>query len=197
MSYPVYHSVHDSYHWITSFVDPHFTHHLALGRIWAKLTMALADQQILPFNLSRLAWQLSQCHKSLLAKHGKGFEQHGISLNYLVNSISNFQNATSSFNNFLASLDLNNDLQVRMANDQLMQVGRGFISREGLPGSPFTKNVVFAPAEHDEYSGSCFPGVTNSLYRVVQKNISDWSSVNEQLSVLSFHILQAARVLTR
>ena len=79
MSYPVYHSIHDSYHWITSFVDPHFTHHLALGRIWAKLTMALADQQILPFNLSRLAWQLSQCQRSLLAKHGKGFEQHGIS----------------------------------------------------------------------------------------------------------------------
>ena len=61
----------------------------------------------------------------------------------------------------------------------------------------FFRNVVFAPAEHDEYSGSCFPGVTNSLYRVAQKNISDWSSVNEQLSVLSFHILQAARVLTR
>ena len=80
MSYPVYHSIHDSFHWMTSFVDPDFTHHLTLGRVLAKVAMTFVDQQLLSFNFSRLAWSLSQCQKSLIEKHGQDFAKHHLKL---------------------------------------------------------------------------------------------------------------------
>ena len=63
---------------MTSFVDPNFTHHLAVGRILAKVATTLVDRQLLPFNFSRLAWKLSQCQDSLIVKHGEEFAKHGI-----------------------------------------------------------------------------------------------------------------------
>ena len=80
MSYPVYHSIHDSFHWMSAFVDPNFTHHLAVSRIWAKMAMTLVDQELLPFNFSRLGWKLSQCERYFLKKHGDALSKHGIKL---------------------------------------------------------------------------------------------------------------------
>ena len=83
MSYPVYHSIHDSFHWMTKFVDPEFKHHLTLGRIWAQMAMKLTDQVLLPFNFTRLAWKLSRCHFNLKRKYGDAFRKHGIKLGML------------------------------------------------------------------------------------------------------------------
>ena len=58
------------------------------------------------------------------------------------------------------------------------------------------RNVIFAPAQHDQYSGSCFPGVTDALYDVIHNKKTDWTSVEKQLSVLSYHILQATRAIS-
>ena len=60
-----------------------------------------------------------------------------------------------------------------------------------------SRNVVFAPAAHDQYSGSCFPGVADAMYLVMQNNKDYWSVVKQQLTILSHHVLQAARVLSR
>ena len=59
--YPVYHTIHDSFHFMKKFVDPKFTYHLALGRIWAQVGLTLADSVILSFNFTRLAWRLNLC----------------------------------------------------------------------------------------------------------------------------------------
>ncbi|XP_065069888.1 putative N-acetylated-alpha-linked acidic dipeptidase [Rhopilema esculentum] len=197
MSYPVYHSLHDSFHWMTSFVDPKFSYHLALGRIWAQMGMTLADSELLPFNFTRLAWKLSRCKDSLETKYGQALKLQGISLDDLQAQIRKFAEAAESFHVSLHSLDRKSDLQVRMANDQMMQVERSFLSTSGLPGRPLMKNVVFAPSAHDQYSGSCFPGVADAMYQVIQNNEDDWSVVKQQLTILSHHVLQAARALSR
>ena len=44
--YAVYHSVYDSYMWMTSFVDPTFTYHSALGQVWGALAVSLADEVV-------------------------------------------------------------------------------------------------------------------------------------------------------
>ena len=68
-SYPVYHSIHDSFHWMKKFADPNFAHHLALGRVWAQVGLTLADNVILPFNFTRLAWRLNLCVKDVEKKY--------------------------------------------------------------------------------------------------------------------------------
>ncbi len=79
-SYPVYHSVHDSFHWMKTFVDPDFSHHLTLGRVWGGMAMELADQVLLPFNFTRLSGKLTQCAQSLQKKYDSQFKARGISL---------------------------------------------------------------------------------------------------------------------
>merc|ERR1712189_23214 len=83
-------------------------------------------------------------------------------------------------------------LKIRMANDQMMQVERSFIEPVGLPGRTYVKNVVFAPSEHDQYTAACFPGVLDAIYLVIQNKKEDWNPVRKALSLVTYHIGQAA-----
>ena len=51
--YPVYHSVHDNFYWLSKFLDPDFRYHLSVAQMWALFALKLADATILPFNLQR------------------------------------------------------------------------------------------------------------------------------------------------
>lgn len=56
--YPMYHSMHENFDWMSRYVDPDFRYHLTVGKMWIKLGLLLADSHILPFNLSRSAAKL-------------------------------------------------------------------------------------------------------------------------------------------
>ena len=71
--YPMYHSMHENFHWLSTYVDPSFRYHLTVGKMWIKLGLLLADSLILPFNLSRAATKVydyatkfQKDHKSIL-----------------------------------------------------------------------------------------------------------------------------------
>ena len=66
-TYPMYHSIHDNFHWLTTYVDPDFRYHLTVSKMWIKLGLLLADSLILPFNLLRAADKL-ECFAKKFAK---------------------------------------------------------------------------------------------------------------------------------
>ena len=51
--YPVYHSIHDNFDWITRFVDHDFRYHETIAKLWIQLALSLADAILLPFNIRR------------------------------------------------------------------------------------------------------------------------------------------------
>ena len=61
-------------------------------------------------------------------------------LEYFRESVDLFSAATKNFSDYtLATLDLNNQLQLRRANDRLVQLERFFVDPKGLPDRPETK----------------------------------------------------------
>ena len=50
-SYPD-HSCYDSFNWMKTFGDPDFSQHHALAQIWALMILGLADEQLIPIDLS-------------------------------------------------------------------------------------------------------------------------------------------------
>ena len=59
------------------------------------------------------------------------------------------------------------------------------------------RNVVFAPAKHNSYAGSTFPGLTDSLYELDRAKTQEEESdkvevVKKQLAILTYFIEAAA-----
>ena len=50
-SYPVYHSVYETFELVEEYLDPGFQYHLAAARIWGEVARDIADSVIIPFDL--------------------------------------------------------------------------------------------------------------------------------------------------
>ena len=62
------------------FLDPDFEYHLALGRMWARMGIALADSLILPFRVHDETVALEIFTRQLEEKYGSYLAEHAISL---------------------------------------------------------------------------------------------------------------------
>ena len=80
MSYPVYHSVHDNFDWVSRFGDPDFTHHLATTLVWINAALLLTTQPLPPVDFRHFSdlgvgqWQEYE------ARYGEELDKQGISL---------------------------------------------------------------------------------------------------------------------
>ena len=82
-SYPVYHSVHDTFHWMKTFVDPDFLYHRAVAQIWLQFAVLLSDSVILPFNCTRYAQRLLEYAGDIVKNHGETLRKNNITLGLL------------------------------------------------------------------------------------------------------------------
>ncbi len=86
--YSAYHSIHDNFHLMSTWIDPDFKYHLSVATMWAKMGLKLADSTVLPFNLQRYARKIlgyakffKKSHKELTDPHGISFGKRQIQLN--------------------------------------------------------------------------------------------------------------------
>ena len=61
------------------------------------------------------------------------------------------------------------------------------------------RHVVFAPSSLDLYSGSSFPGLTDSLFQIERASGEEaderWRKVRQQLSTVTYFVHAAAKFL--
>ncbi|CAK8692127.1 unnamed protein product [Clavelina lepadiformis] len=79
-SYPVYHSVYETFELVKKFVDPNFAYHQAVGKVWAEVGRRLAESVILPFDCLVWAKDLETKRNELLSTYGQKMVHHGINL---------------------------------------------------------------------------------------------------------------------
>lgn len=79
-AYPAYHTIHDTFYYVKTFVDPQFSTHLAIARIWVSTAFLLAETPVLPINCSDYAAALKKGFRDINTKYGKTLDQKGISL---------------------------------------------------------------------------------------------------------------------
>ncbi|XP_041437040.1 N-acetylated alpha-linked acidic dipeptidase 2 L homeolog isoform X2 [Xenopus laevis] len=199
-SYPVYHTVYETFELVDRYYDPGFKRQLAVAQLRGSLVYELANAPVIPFNVQDYGDSLKSYAISIysLAKKNKSqMETFGVSFDSLFSAIHNFTEASDGLHQRLEHLDRHNPLAVRIMNDQLMFAERAFIDPLGLPGRQFYRHVIFAPSSHNKYAGESFPGIYDTLFDIENKvdQYQAWEEVKRQISVATFTVQAAAETL--
>uniref|UniRef100_A0A8C9XYX5 Glutamate carboxypeptidase 2 n=1 Tax=Sander lucioperca TaxID=283035 RepID=A0A8C9XYX5_SANLU len=200
-SYPVYHSVYETFEIVERFYDPSFKRLRAVAQVRGGLIFQLADSLLLPLDVNQYADSLRKYAKSiaqLAQRHPEQMKMYEVSFDSLFSAVENFTIAARDFHERLQTLNREDPLQVRVMNDQLMYLERAFIDPLGLPGRPFYRHVIFAPSSHNKYAGESFPGIYDALFDI--ENSADpekaWEEVKRQISIAAFTVHSTAMTLT-
>ena len=163
--------------------------------------MEMADSSILPYNLDRFP----KAMKDTLETFDKynitqKLEENNASLKFVKEAVLDFEKATSKFMNRLEIIKSSEDpMELRIVNDQMMQLERIFNMPQGLPGRPGIRNAIFAPAKFNNYAGASFPGISDLLHEIDdlddELKASRWNQIRQHLSDLMIMILEAERFL--
>uniref|UniRef100_A0A671VJ59 glutamate carboxypeptidase II n=1 Tax=Sparus aurata TaxID=8175 RepID=A0A671VJ59_SPAAU len=185
-SYPVYHSVYETFEIVEKFYDPTFKRLQAVAQVRGGLIFLLADSQLLPLDADQYADSLRKYAHSitqLAQTHPEEMKVYEVSFGELVVV---FEEISS------------NHSLVRVMNDQLMYLERAFIDPLGLPGRPFYRHVIFAPSSHNKYAGMSFPGIYDALFDIEHSADPQkaWEEVKRQISIAAFTVNAAAMTLT-
>ncbi|CAF4397861.1 unnamed protein product, partial [Adineta steineri] len=109
----------------------------------------------------------------------------------LQNAIDQFKNAATQFNyRVQTTLDKSNPIQLRIVNDQLMQVERAFQNPLGNSIEQSTlKHTIYAPSRTNRYNARGFPTITDAIE---DRNITN---IQQQISIVTYFIHSAISVL--
>ena len=188
-SYPVYHSIHDTYYWMKTFVDPEFKTHLAVAKFAAVFLLKLSESELLPFNTTTYGELLRSKAHSLLETNAR-LKSHGISTVAFSRAVENFARISREFqrNKFKGGPQ-----KLRMLNDQMMQLEKAFIQTTEKNDHKQLRHVIYGPNLTNLYGGVYFPRVHNALIKA--EEIGDWKLVEKEISLLTYAINSAAHVL--
>uniref|UniRef100_A0A8I6ABM7 glutamate carboxypeptidase II n=1 Tax=Rattus norvegicus TaxID=10116 RepID=A0A8I6ABM7_RAT len=199
-SYPLYHSVYETYELVEKFYDPTFKYHLTVAQVRGAMVFELANSIVLPFDCQSYAVALKKHAETIYnisMNHPQEMKAYMISFDSLFSAVNNFTDVASKFNQRLQDLDKSNPILLRILNDQLMYLERAFIDPLGLPGRPFYRHIIYAPSSHNKYAGESFPGIYDALFDINNKvdTSKAWREVKRQISIAAFTVQAAAETL--
>ena len=204
-----YHTIYDTYPHYKRFKDPEFAYGVALANTAGRITLRLANADIIPLDftqwhktvsgyLDEIMEETSKMRSSV-EKHNKLLDRNAFSLAldprenikaperkepvpYL--DFSPLQNELGELKATIDTyhkLDLGNLPKAKKdkLNAMLMNAEHKLTSEEGLPRRPWFKHQIYAPGFYTGYGVKTLPGVREAIE---QKN---WSEAKEQISVLS------------
>jgi N-acetylated-alpha-linked acidic dipeptidase len=160
-----YHSAYDTFTWMERFGDPGFLSHAAVARLTALMVARLANAEVLPFNYEEFARHVS----GLVADARKEARERSLPDSgwvALEQALARFtvtaQGLTAARGTATAERPRQEADLVR-ANTALRAVEPVLVRVEGLPGRPWLRNLIFAPARDDGYGEAALPGVAEAI----------------------------------
>jgi len=160
----VYHSLYDSYHWMSKFGDPTFAYHAAAARVGAAMVLRYADADVLPYDYVEYARTMrTYIPRVDSAAKAKGWSVDTASL---AAAIDRMERAASTFNaardSVLARGAPSRDVDAR-TNAALMRVERALTRPTGLGTRPWFRNLIYAADEDNGYANMVFPSVNEAI----------------------------------
>ncbi len=168
--YGVYHSVLDDFFWMERFGDPDFTTHRALARWLGVALLRLCQSDLLPHRPTGSAAAFQGHLTELLEKHGESI----VAGSEIQKGLDDAKAAVQRLATAAQALESEGDRLVEAAdaeglarvNGRLLRFERELLSKEGLRGRPFYRNVYSAPGERAGYNAVVLPGLTEALEEV-------------------------------
>jgi N-acetylated-alpha-linked acidic dipeptidase len=204
-----YHTIYDTYPHYKRFKDPEFAYGVALANTAGRITLRLANADLLPFEFeqwhSTVSGYLEEIMKSCdqmreeVAKHNQMVDKNVFELAadptkpfkkpvkkeavpYLdFTPLQNEMVALKSSIDKFAAADVSK-LTIEQRNKinlKLMAAEQALTSTEGLPRRPWYKHQIYAPGFYTGYGVKTLPGVREA---VEQK---DWKEAQEQIAILT------------
>lgn len=184
-----YHSNYDSYHWMSTFADPGFQIHAAMGQFLALVVYHISDDPLIPWDLPHaatvLASYLSELNETISAS-----EMSGLDLAALEGAVAEFTAQAGRIDKIgKQALAFNDTNMLGVVNSKYRDFPRGFSSAGGLPGRETFKNVISAPGIDNGYGADVFPAVTDNVNGGNQTAAQDWIEKSAKA------VLRAAEIL--
>lgn len=187
-SYPVYHSLHDTFYWMKTFVDPEFKTHLAVAKYAGIFLLKLSDSALLPFNTTTYGELLKSKTKSL--EMNVAFQAHNVSVTALSRAVKNFAKTSLEFERMKLKIG---PKDLRAVNDQMMQLEKAFIQTVEANDPKQLRHVIYGPNLTNLYGGIYFPRVSHAVK--MARKTGNWELVKKEISLLTYSINSAANVL--
>jgi N-acetylated-alpha-linked acidic dipeptidase len=185
----IYHSMYDSYHWMTRFGDPGYRRHRAVAQLAALAAWRLANADLLPLDYAGWGREM----RALVAQLDSGIarKRWDVSTEVLKDALSRLTATADSFESarrvaLIQGLDL---ARAERANRALMQVERRVTRPEGLRSRPWYKSLQFASDLDRGYQTMAFPSVNEAI------RYADAATARRELEDLVQRIEHARRAI--
>lgn len=157
-----YHSDYDSYHWMSTFGDPDFLVHKAMGQYLTIMAYHLTSDASLPLHPLNFADQMDSYYEDL--RYTIGNASQNVDTTALREAIDTFRAQAQEAEDLMASaVAANNADLITVQNHKFRDYHRGFTNQGGLPNREFYRHVVFAPGLDTGYAATTFPGITEAI----------------------------------
>ena len=182
--YGVYHSIYDSFTWMSRFGDPSFRYHAAMVELWGRLALRLANAETLPLDYATYAATLEEFLVDMEKKAGA--RKLPFSVAPARQAVSRLRQAAAGMNALIEQPPAGAGEREKL-NRALMRVEREFLAPEGIPGRPWFKHLVYAPKF--TYAPEVLPGIAEAL------DAGNAERAREQVERLAVAIGRAASLL--
>jgi N-acetylated-alpha-linked acidic dipeptidase len=204
-----YHTIYDTYPHYKRFKDPNFAYGVALANTAGRITLRLANADVLPFDFKEWYTTVSgyweeiktdadqmrkaiERHNKLVKSNAfvlasdpqKEFNEPATKKDVPYLNFAPVQNELASLNTTIKMLSLTNGIQISKAkqeelNQKLIGAERMLTAEKGLPRRPWFKHQIYAPGFYTGYGVKTLPGVREAIEQ------KDWKEAQEQITVLS------------
>lgn len=188
----IYHSMYDSYDWMTRFGDPGYKAHRAGAQLVALILARLANSDLLPLDYAAFGIEMnrlvSQLDSGLARK-----QWSSVSTQTLRAALDRFTAVAQVFgaarDSALARETRIDPARAARVNRALMQVERRLTRPEGLASRPWFRSLQFASDLDNGYATMAFPSVNEAI------RYSDAPTATREIADLVTRVDQARAAL--
>jgi N-acetylated-alpha-linked acidic dipeptidase len=160
----VYHSRYDTHHYFVTFGDPDFETGERLAEVVALFLARMANAEVLPFDYRATAETVERYLDEVEAEA----ERRGVSVD-----LASVRDASRDFGSAADALQQKVEATLSAAaprtedvealNTLMLDVERGFLTEQGLPGRPWFRHQLYAPGYYTGYGVKTLPGIREAI----------------------------------
>lgn len=183
--YGVYHSVYDNYYWMTHFGDPGFRYMTTMAEVWGRMTLRLANAEVLPHDFVTYATRVEGFVAALDSLPGV---EGQLDLVPLRRAVVEWQVVARDLEGALERATREGNAARNAAINEALRVAeQRFLLADGIPGRPYFKHALYAPKF--TYAALELPGVREAI------DERDWARAQAQVRLLVERVRAVTEVL--
>src|SRR5438093_3089604 len=188
----IYHSMYDSYDWMTRFGDPGYKAHRSGAQLVAVILGRLANSDLLPLDYANFGTEMTALVAQLDSGIAKKQWTQSVSTQPLKDALDRFTAVARAFgtarDNALSAGAVDS-ARAQTVNRALMLVERRLTRPEGLVSRPWFKSLQFAADLDNGYATMAFPTVNEAI------RYADAAAANKEVADLVNRVDQARAAL--